>query len=235
MSKSLFPYAGSQAKNVAVFTVAGAAAPDGNISAMLEGIVETVTPGGADSADTTGGTLAGDLGTTLGAGYTAVNASGVVTVTRLDGVRLTGVGAWSTDSSQTIGVDSQEHGEALSTGLLTMGTPAVLGAGSGHSTLSRYNERDGATLCVRATLTNWSGGAKSAVFLLKVRRAQGGWYTEPTFGTKTITESTGDGIAEVLSPVIQLFGVVEVQVQLVDDGAGGNLANCSLSTWAHYA
>ena len=240
MSKSLFPYAGSQAKNVAVFTLATNAAGGGaGLTVWLEGVaIAPFVPGGGDTPTTTGGTLDAALVVALAplnASYTVTNAVGVVTVTRDDGARLLGVWGALDDANQTMTIDAEELGEALSTGLTTAATPAVSASGDGHSCESRYSEESGVSLCVRAQLFNYSGGAATARYQLLVRRYQGGWFVEPTFGVQTVTEPTGTTVIDSYPPVIQLFGVEEVQVQLLDDGGGGNLVDCNLTTWVHYA
>jgi len=224
-----------QPQHKAVFTVAGAATGGGAVKVFVDGQTATDNPAAAATPTITAAALVVALDAALGAGYTVGAVAGVVTVERDDKAPLVAAASLSTDATQSITTDSKEWGERIVLAQTVKDKPDALAAGDGQNVQPDYAAPTGVTVCVVAALHNPSGGAKTARYRLRVRQKQGPWYNDLTFGTRSLTESTGAAVAYDVIPPLQLFGVEEVQLQLVDDGAAANLVGCTLEGWAHFA
>jgi hypothetical protein len=206
-------------------TVATNATGDGDVVAVVEGAVCSVTPAGSATPTATAASLATLINAVSGVSASA--ASGVITVSADNGTKLH-LWAASSDSTQTI----TATGGAYSESLLSLATAAATGRPSGPS--GGY-AIDGATdtvdagartLLIRPVLLNTSGASRTAYWRIWFWSPGMGWQVDPTVAVRSITDAgSSSGFATDDPVAVSCYGS-RVAVELVGStSTGTNLSS----------
>ena len=231
MAQSMKATTSSQDRNVLVITVATNASGAGKkLTAIVDGKLAEYTTVGADTPTIAAAGLAAALVIALGGGYVVEPVAGVITVTRTgvntDANEIQGQVVGTDVGFQTITIDSQGMGRRL----VADATAAVLGGGAaadgGWDVDQDSAKRLPSPVRLHARLTNGTGvvADQKGRWRLSCYSKTAGWFDHPTFGTRTITEGTGEGWTEDVVEV-ELYGVERVRPYLLDNATpGANLA-----------
>jgi hypothetical protein len=235
-ARPLNPFYGESESNVALITITGAATGGAELQVRIDGTYDAYTTVAAETATAAATAWAAALGTALGTSYTVTNPSaGLI---RVEGPFSEIVVDWeaSSDGTQSINVAAKYLSEKILDGATTAGTGAPTAFSSGFAVRVKTETDDRmANVAIRTDLWNISGGAKTARWRIHWYIPYVGWVVDQEVGTRTVTDSAGTGTPPVTSDAIIVAApasVSRIAIELVDDGAGGNLANCSLHAYA---
>ena len=219
------------AKGTVDITIANVATGAATLVALIDGITSTYVTVAAESAADAATNWGAQLVVDLGTGYTVSVLGVVITVSTASGAFIKTGFLRTTDGTQTATQSGWELNTALLDRQQTAGTGQPTSGVNGFA-IGSGSPDEPVTLFIRAKLLNISGGAKAARFRLWRWLPDQGWGADQVVGLDTISAGAADVIAEEYLTVTVVAS--RVAIELVDDGAAGNLANCFFSSWVSY-
>ena len=210
-------------------TIAGVATGAATLLLRCDGVLSTYVTIAAESAADAATNWATQLATDLGAGYTISALAGVITITK-DLGNIFPVFAFETDATQSAVISSSfQDSSALVSNVTTAATGRPTSSTSGFAVPG--SEDNARTLFIKGRLANLAGAAKSCRFKVWLYDTARGWYVSEVIGTRTISDAGSSAISSTVLCLDLEANALRVAIELVDDGAGGNLANCAFSGW----
>jgi hypothetical protein len=216
--------------NTAVITVATNATGGAAISTLIDGVFSTHAVAGAETPTVAAAALVVAMLVAMGTTYTITSVAGVITVVGPSASPLVVSAVFSTDATMTF-VATTSYSDA--TALMLAQT--VVATGRPFSPLNGFavpgTENTAQPIFIRATLTNFAGAAKTARWRLWQYDSARGWVLNEAVGVRTISDAGAAVITETSLALDLEINAQRIAIELVDDGAAGNLATCGLSAW----
>jgi hypothetical protein len=218
-------------KGTVELTITGVATGAATLVSAIDGVTSTYITLPAESAADAATNWGAQLVTDMGTSYVVSVLGVVITISTASGAFIKTDFVMTTDGTQSVAASGWEINSSVMSVQQTAATGLPLSSTSGFAVGSGSPDAP-VTLFIRAKLLNISGGVKDARFRLWRWLPDQGWGADQVVGLDTVSAGAAVVVAEEYLTVSVVAS--RVAIELVDDGAGGNLANCFFSAWVSY-